>query len=512
MKIQRRRDVILKDLTLVPQTCTFRTPDGKACSRLVRGPDPYCSLHYGCNHKLTEELPENPHFANDFLTAVQANEGDWRGFVFPPGIRLPKEIPFAVDARGSRLSSFEQDQVTFKAPADFSDAIFKGGLTLKGVIFEDVVTFDRCRFEGPVDVLNVQCKKAASFYRADFAGRTILRANFRASVNFNEAVFRDGVVFAGWRIVTARLSSALALSSTQSERVVGRRPTLGEQIRVRVAQAGNSISRLGKRLQKMLVEVAGRIRGRVSGLRHRFAKTDSDAQVFKMFEAEGQLQGVVFFKPDQTLFSQVDLSKVFFRGTNLRGVRFLGVTWWQSTFGRNGLYDEVFIRMSKDGPFRHLSLPVLEETCRNARVALEENRSFNVASDFYVAEMEAARSQQKFWERHVFSVTALYRSVSRYGTSVGTALWMLFLIYFLHMISTVALESPKGTVLEMQHISEAAVRSLKVLLLQATVQATESRVASISSTQTWLDLVFRLLGPIQLAMVALAFRSRIKRH
>jgi hypothetical protein len=145
------------------QTCIFRTPDGVVCNRTILGPDPYCSLHYGSNCKPIDKVPENPHFEADFLDVVQANDGNWRGFVFPLGVKLPKEIPFAVDARGSRLSSFEQEGVVFKEPVNFSDAIFTDGLTLKGVVFEGPVTFDRCRFEGPVDILNVQCKSSASF-------------------------------------------------------------------------------------------------------------------------------------------------------------------------------------------------------------------------------------------------------------------------------------------------------------------------------------------------------------
>jgi hypothetical protein len=222
-----------------------------------------------------------------------------------------------------------------------------------------------------------------------------------------------------------------------------------------------------------------------------------------MFEGEGQFQGVIFLKPDQILFSEVDLSRVHFRGTNLRGVRFLGVKWWQPIFNRNGLYDEVFIKRSVDGPFRHVSLPVLEETCRNARVALEENRSFNTASDFYIAEMEAVREQQGFCRRHLFSVTALYRSVSRYGTSVGAAFWMLSLIYFLHVTGSIYVQLSIGLEPSLEEFLEVALRSLKILLLVRTEHIME---------QSWLDIGLRILGPIQLAMLAIAFRARIKRH
>jgi hypothetical protein len=243
-------------------------------------------------------------------------------------------------------------------------------------------------------------------------------------------------------------------------------------------------------------------------LKRKFAKSDPNAEVFMMFEAEGQLQGVIFLKPDKVLFSQVNLSKVYFQGTNLRGVRFLGVNWWQPAFKRNGLYDEIFIGKSSDGPFRHLYLPILEETCRNTRVALEENKSFNMASDFYIAEMEAVRQQQNILERHILSVTALYRFVSRYGTSVGTSIRVLALIYFLHVSSSLYIHSPIPLTELIDEFMATALRSIKVMLLAQP----ETKSGAISNGQSWLDVGLRLIGPIQIAMIAMAFRSRIKRH
>jgi len=490
------------------QICIFRTPDGKECTRSIQGNSQYCSLHFGYDRKLTDEILENPHFEKDFQTFIDANDGDWRGFVFPDGIKLPKEIPFMVDARESRLASFEQMDVVFNAPVDFSDATFKGAFALRGSVFEDTVIFDRCRFEGPVDVLNVQCKKSASFYRADFAGRTILRANFPTFVNFNEVVFRDATIFAGWRNINMTASCFTSSPGFAVGLISGgSKPSMGQKIRLRLVQTRNLLSRFTKYLKNMSVDAAKMIHSRLMALHHRFAKVDLNTRIFRVFEGEGQLQGVVFMKPDQTLFSEVDLSKVYFRGTNLRGVRFLGVKWWQPIFKRNGLYDEVFIRQSKDGPFRHLNMPVLEETCRNARVALEENRDFNAASDFYIAEMEAARSQLPFFQRHLFSVNALYRSVSRYGTSVATALWVLALLYFLHFTASVYFELPSGTFPCYPRLLEVALRSLKVLLL-----ATDPKILNVSNTQSWFDAALRLFGPIQIAMIAIAFRARIKRH
>lgn len=498
------------------QACIYKGPNNKQCNRPLLSASnyrskQYCSLHYGCDLKATGELKENPCFMKDFQFLLDTNDGDWCGFVFPADVDFPKEVSFQVDARDSILDSLVLDKVVFKESVDFSGAIFRNRLTVKSTIFESNATFDNCRFEGSVEFISTQFKQATSFYRADFAGRTILRANFNTLVNFNEAIFRDGVVFSGWRSVNLKVSDTLhfQFSGMTANLTTGNsKPTLKQRIQKRLTKSWNLTRNYAKQLQSKSKQIAERIHHRFLRFRRKFTKIAPDDEIFTMFEGEGQFQGVIFLKPDQILFSEVDLARVHFRGTNLRGVRFLGVKWWQPCFNRNGLYDEVYIKKSPDGPFRHLSLPALEETCRNARVALEENRDFNTASDFYMAEMDAVREQQGFWRRHFFSVTALYRCVSRYGTSVGAALWVLCLIYFLHVTASMSIQFPPGIVPSLKELLEIGLRSLKTLLL-VRLEPTDR---PIPTGQAWLDISLRLLGPVQIAMIAIAFRAKIKRH
>lgn len=497
------------------QLCKFEGTTGDKCNRLIFESDqiksePYCVFHYGCKRRSSEDILGNPHFLQAFNEILTSGEGNWKGFVFPAGISFPKIIPFAVDARGCRLSSFELDNVTFKESVDFSDSVFKESLFIKNAIFENTANFDRCQFEGAVEVLNVQFEKGGSFYRADFSERTLLRANFHQNANFNEAIFRDVTIFSGWRNISLQLSSATMSLSVSSGAVLsgGMNLTIEQQIRRGIQKTKSFFYQNIKQVKTSLINQRNKAQNYLRQLFRKYAKTDPNAKLFRMFEAEGQFQEVVFLKPDKVLFSQVTLSKVYFQRTNLRGVRFLGVDWWQPAFKRNGLYDELFIGKSSDGAFRHLYLPVLEETCRNARIALEENRSFNIASDFYVAEMEAARQQKNFLAQHLFSVTALYRFVSQYGTSVGTAIRVLTLIYLLHVVSSLYIQSPVEIASLLDQFMTTALRSIKVLLLAQP----DTKDVIITDGQSWLDIGLRLVGPIQIAMVVIAFRARIKRH
>lgn len=485
-------------------SCIYKTSDGRLCGRTISGSRSYCSLHDGC-----ESEPSNPDFEETFAALLDAKNGDWRGFVFPRGVKLPKQLDFPIDARGCQFNALDLDGVVFKGTVDFTEAVFNNGAAFRSVFFEDTVAFERCRFNGPVDFLNVRCRKSASFLRADFTGRSILRVNFQGSANFNQVIFRDGVSFSGWRNVSLQVGSAFSVCMAGSATITtGRKPTVFERIRKIMVAIRSWASDRWKELKQQVIGAAKQLQSRYRNFLRQFAKADPNSKIFRMFETEGQLQDVVFLKPDQTTFSQVDLSHVYFRGTNLRGVRFLGVVWWQPKLKRNGLYDELFIRLSKDGPFRHQNLPVLEETCRNARVAMEENRSFGIASDFYVGEMEAARTQLSFLKRHLFSVVALYHFVSNYGTNVWSSLRVLALLYALHFSLTLDTQSVASAALSVDAISVTALHSFKVLMQQS-----PSTFNSVGlNFQEWLDAAFRVFGLIQVAMVALAFRSRIKRH
>ena len=46
-------------------------------------------------------------------------------------------------------------------------------------------------------------------------------------------------------------------------------------------------------------------------------------------------------------------------------------------------------------------LPGIENTYRNIRYSLEENKDFGLANDFFVGEMEAKRRQLKWWRLRI---------------------------------------------------------------------------------------------------------------
>jgi hypothetical protein len=120
--------------------------------------------------------------------------------------------------------------------------------------------------------------------------------------------------------------------------------------------------------------------------------------------------------------------------------------------------------------------------------------------------MDALRLQLPWAQRHLFSIPALYFSVSRYGSSVGTALRMLLLLLVLHFCVSLALSSSPSELEVPSHVLDTALHSARLMLYQTEGPAPEQRAG-----QLWADLVFRLLGTAQLAMLVLAFRAKVKR-
>lgn len=492
-------------------SCAFHDSDGVRCKRNAYPGSSLCIFHFRSDVPIGEPVGPVLGFQAAFDQLIAASDGHWRGFAFPSGTHWPDNIKFAVDARQSRFGRLEINRTEFSDAVDFSDSSFDDGVIFRSAEFVGVTRFDRCRFNGATDFLNVKFSKAASFYRAEFGANTVIRASFGQRATFNEAIFRDAVTFSGWRNVSLTVGGVVATSSAVAVTINAggtRKVGKAEPLRAAAVLIRSSIVGIYRSLHRYLRDAAHGVRERIKAYRRRLARTDVASQQFRVFEKEGDLENVIFMKPEQTLFSGVDLSTVYLRGTNLRGVRLQGVRWWQPALRRNGLRDELLIAKSADGAFRFENLPVLEDLCRNVRVALEESRSFEVASDFYVAELEARRAALPLFRRHLLSIPAAYWAVSRYGTSVATAARMLLWLMILHAAVTVVLAVQSFGADWMTVLADAVRRSVQVLVFQVSSFHWDTDARG----QFWADALLRVAGLIQITMLVLAFRSRIKRH
>jgi uncharacterized protein YjbI with pentapeptide repeats len=402
----------------------------------------------------------------------------------------------------------------FFEECDFSESIFSGDTQIKNCTFIKNMNFVSSVFKGKAEFQNVQFKSVTSFYAAEFFERVLFRVNFSESVNFNNSIFKEAVTFSGWRNINVSIGDNLSLVAGSAivagnGAVVSSKQTVTQKLAQVWHEQSSRLKSYVEHIIKFGRLVNELIKKRTKQLKRRFSTKDENVDEYFVFAKEGQLEGVMFYKPDQVVFNQVNMSQVYLLGTNFRGVRFIGVNWWQPELNRNGLHNELFIRNSMEGNFIHRMLPMLEESYRNIRVTLEENRDFSAAADFYVGEMEASNSRLNFFQKHFFSIPALYKAVSNYGTSVLVAFRILLYLLILHWEITLWLNY-ESIHFDIVHMTEVFQRSVKLLFFQTFEN--DSYGIQSSHSQRWADITLKILGLVQLALLVFAFRSRIKRH
>lgn len=443
--------------------CEYTTPSTQPCQRTVWGGKKYCVFH-----KHLEELtqvassqhPEEAILLTELSSLIAKKDGNWRGFYFPSGFKLPKDLDFKIDARWSIFYNANFDIVTFKEECNFSESKFIGGTLLKNCVFESRVDFVNCFFEDDTDFVLVEFKLVTSFDGTEFSGNLHLQAYFYEHANFNTCIFRDAVTFHG---MSMQFDS---LESFDETSVLGRTANL-------YIGVCNFIKNSTWQKKRLITRMENR----------------------PVFGKGVGLANVLFCKPEQVILKQVNMSGADVHGTNFRGLRFIGVNWYQPKLKRNGLGEDWALRRGTD-----TYIPWLEESYRNIRGALEDNLDYVAAADFYVGEMEARRRQLNVFKRYLFSVEFLYKFVSNYGTSITRAALVLLLLILSHWGISVLIDHREFNL-------ERA-----ICFLQNSFEMLTFPDLTSKDGQKWLDITFKLLELSQMAMLIFAFRSKIKRY
>lgn len=493
-----------------PNICNYRSPMGHTCKRNQYLDMNFCALHLQGRISTSETI-----FKQYIDEAISKKDGDWKGCNIPSHFTLPKEIDFSVDLRWCKFDSLNLESVAFYEECDFSDTEFNGELQLKRCKFHKKVEFKRCDFKDKVEFDSVEFHKFTSFSDAEFLERVLFRVRFMERVDFSNVIFKEAVTFSGWRNITIQLSGIASATGFMSAIVsqTNSKLTLLQRSRERIIAIWNSLKSVANKAKTWIQEYIKRIAiffaEKGKKIKRRLIGNKEGVEDFLVFEKEVILTNVIFFKPAQVNFSSVNMTEARISGTNFRGARFLGVSWYQPKLKRNGLHEENWIRESGDATFMKKQFPQLEDSYRNIRATLEDNLSFSAASDFYIGEMEAQRSQLGIFKRHLFSVAAWYNFVSKYGTSVPRALTVLLVVIGVHILLTIIINydfSSENYVF----ISEIFQRTFRLFAFQNIDMASYSIQDSVS--QMWVDIGLKLLGLAQLTMLIFAFRSRIKRH
>lgn len=229
----------------------------------------------------------------------------------------------------------------------------------------------------------------------------------------------------------------------------------------------------------------------------------------------------IFGKPIQTFFRDVDLRKASFKSVSLVGVHFSNTYFYQQELKRNGIYNEVkelrrsdtavrrwFINKKPDNNSIKRNRHLIHEY-RQLRMAMENNKDYIKAQEFYVGEMEAR--QRREWS----FILKLYRVSSFYGSDYLKAFRVLLWLFCIHFILTNILSTHwqvqklfcgPDIAAAWERLGDIVIHSLSTGTLQRT-----SVLKDLSFYQKVADILFRLMIPIQTAMFILALRNKTKR-
>jgi len=397
--------------------------------------------------------------------------------------------PVVIDSEGAMHKSNGPE---FKKDFQFRGCKFNL-LSICSVYFSGEFLIEGCEIKNKFELRNVSFQKFIT-RGTTFKGRSLVTSWFFNGAVFEECVFEQEALFQG------------AVINVFATNAIGAPP-------MRVLEEGD------------------------------VKEIDVHTDEPKSFFSNVLFDNVRFEKPELITFESIDFSKADFQLTNLIGVRYLDVKFRQELLNRNGLIHDVrlaleekkqwsvvindvkrkykkasklekiflgktrrFFKVLVEG-IKQLESEVnknktkqhlLENNYRNIRMSMEANKDFVIATDFYAGEMDAKRKQLSFIGRNILSVEQLFRLSSNYGQSIKRAICVLSLMLIFQMAFSCWIYSNEPIVDVLEH-------TVKFFTYQKSDSLGSSKLMS------FINSFFRILIPIQVAMLTFAIRNVTRR-
>jgi hypothetical protein len=209
-------------------------------------------------------------------------------------------------------------------------------------------------------------------------------------------------------------------------------------------------------------------------------------------------------KPEQFTFNTVLLHPCWFGNTDVRKVNFTDVKWYGMPGGLKGTLDEEIDALKHRGvgwsPYT-----LLAQACRRLSTNAEENREYPLANEFHYWSMDALRKEN--WRRFGL-IRTMYWALSGYGVRAARAflalvvIWAAFATFYVLVNPSEFKDFGQGLV----YLWQAGVYSL---LAMARLNP-EPRPDEPGLFQFLVGLE-GILGPLQIALLALAIRRKVMR-
>jgi hypothetical protein len=212
-------------------------------------------------------------------------------------------------------------------------------------------------------------------------------------------------------------------------------------------------------------------------------------------------------KPELLTFNTVLLHPGWFINADVRKVDFTDVKWYGMLGEPKGTLDEELSTLEEHNvEARHT---LLAQACRRLSANAEENREYPLANEFHYWSMDALRKQG--W-RSLGLIGSLYWALSGYGVRARRALAVLLAIvvvfavlYMLLGPNALQVSSASNPVQALEYAGQAVVYSL------STVARLNPEPKPDPGLFQFLVTIEGILGPLQIALLALAIRRKVMR-
>lgn len=516
-------------------TCNYVLASGQKCGR--ESEHTYCIFHTPRN-----DLNRKPDYLlrRQLVKLIKNRDGNWEGFIFPKKLSLKNrtfDFPFYLNS--SELGSLDIEGLSFKGNIEAKSSLIEGAINVNKCDCVNI-DFNDSKFVKEVKFNQLTVSSSYSVLNCEFLERFEIRGRLNGVSTFNGSHFHSKAVFSQYRNVAIALEGITIQTTANSAYIELSNPDWSiwkrtfeklKKYKWRIQEWLKKKHVEFKRRSKSLSKsVFNKVKVQTSKIRKRFPYDEQGVDESHLFYGQVNFANVVFEKPASVSFLHVNLIRTSFENTDLKNVYFTGCNWYQKELKRNGIEQE-YRNDSSDYHSRRLFLPRIESTCRNIRHALEDNKDFALANDFFIGEMEAKRKQLPFLKREFFSLLAWYRAVSNYGTSPWVCLRFIVLVGLTHALLVLPhIEEYKNvnTILYAEtsnywetlnvwsksiwsHIVElpkTMVYSFQVMTLQKVKIIT---LTATSETLNVLNFIASIIGPALTLFLGLCVRTRIKR-
>jgi uncharacterized protein YjbI with pentapeptide repeats len=440
----------------------------------------YCVLHFPSADK------DLAAFDEAIMEKRQNKDFDFGGVYFPENVSFSG----ATFKEGASFSD-----ATFEGRANFSDAAFEGGVSLWRTTFKGGARFSDATFEGWANVSNATCEGWADFSNATFEGWA----------NFGETTFKEGASFQG---NTFRMEAIFGTTFEGEANFYDATFEGRAEFILATFEGRANFSRATFNGEAIFEESTFKEEGKFWSLQ----TTSRTVLILRAAEIE---------RPERISFHSTSLRPSAFVDVNAQEFDFTDVEWFRWPKGDElKLEDEIkAVEAQSSPPYpRPTAMRKLQRACRRLMNNAEENRDYATANEFHYWSMVLARKEAMVLAREKSLreglrrfglIDASYGALSGYGERPRRAFLVLFGMGTLFAILYVMVAG------SMEHVGEAFLYSLAAMVRLTGVPAMAPLTELLQPSEPGLFQLLvtaeGILGPLQIALLALAVRRRVMR-